>query len=160
MLKCSRLPSLYQVHHSIHYVNKMAVCDPSEAERLTASCEKPADGFETWCRKDSGMGVAAGTDQQMTSPNDFCSPEGDLGTSSTNNWMLLNSQQSTPPTSEKITDENLPPPDWMDQIDASDELKEKREEANKTRFLKTTFLHIPERIERCRIYFPVVFSFS
>jgi hypothetical protein len=130
----------------------VANVDSSEKEPLTAESES---GYETLCRKDSGIGGANVLDQQTmpTTPtdDDYCSPDCDLGFPKVN-WMQERKHSSVANSANiTVVAENLPSSDWIDQIDASDEIKQKREEANKTRLtsaFKTTFLQIPSQYER------------
>lgn len=106
-------------------------------------------------RKDSGFEAAVSAEQPTTPSDDYSSPEITELSFPNANWIQADSQQSTPSTSVKIAaalKENLPPSDWMDQIDASDELKQRREATQKTRIpnsaFKTTFLQLPNQYER------------
>lgn len=129
----------------------------SEKEPLTPESERTIV-YENLCRKDSGIGGANGPDQQTmpTTPiEDYCSPDCDLGFPKVN-WLQEERRMSSVANSANINTavkaDNLPSSDWMDQIDASDEIKLKRDEANKTRLtsaFKTTFLQIPTHYERC-----------
>ena len=126
----------------------------SEKEPLTDESERNG-GYETLRRKDSGIGGANVLNQQTmpTTPTDDYSSPCDLGFRNAN-WMPGDMTQSPAMGSPKVTvgsKENLPSPDWMAQVDASDEIKQKRDEAHKTRLssaFKTTFLHIPTQYER------------
>lgn len=134
----------------------VASVEQSEKEPLTAAEIVKTSGYETLCRKDSGIGGANVLNEQTmpaTPTDDYSSPDCDLVFQNAN-WMPADMTRSSAPNSPKVTlvsKKNLPSSGWMAQIDASDEIKQKREEANKTRLssaFKTTFLRIPSQYER------------
>lgn len=112
------------------------------------------DSSQILVRKDSGIGVTPVLDQAMTPTSDYCPPDGDLGFPDPN-WMHgVDSSQSSPHASVKVSialAEHIPTSDWLAQVDASDELKDKRDEGHKKRLnsagFKTTFLAIPSHYE-------------
>jgi hypothetical protein len=134
----------------------VASVEQSEKEPLTVAEIVKTSGYETLCRKDSGIGGANVLNQQTmptTPTDDYSLPDCDLVFQNAN-WMPGDMTRSSAPNSLKVTlvsKENLPSSGWMAQIDASDEIKQKREEVNKTRLssaFKTTFLRIPSQYER------------
>lgn len=134
----------------------LVVVEPGKTMLITTD-DDTIDNFGNLCRKDSGIGGPIGPEQQTqptTLIEEYCSPDCDLGFSNPN-WMSVGSKPSTAPPSTKLTivlSEGITSSDWMDQIDASDAIKHKREEATKTRTspgFKTTFLHIPTSCGRC-----------
>lgn len=151
------LPSWQTEHHSMHEDDEMVVdVQPTETMQLNSDCETIGN-FAILGRKDSGIGVPIGCEPQsepITPINEYCSPDCDLGFPN-RNWIPVELKPSTAPSSAKLTivlAENIASSDWIDQIEAGEAIKQKRDQTLKTRTspgYKTTFLHLPNHCERC-----------
>lgn len=152
----SSLPSWQTEHHSMHEDDEMVVeVQPTETMQLNSDCETIGN-FAILGRKDSGIGVPIGCEPQsepITPINEYCSPDCDLGFPN-RNWIPVELKPSTAPSSAKLTivlAENIASSDWIDQIEAGEAIKQKRDQTIKTRTspgYKTTFLHLPNHCER------------